>query len=879
MGRVTVVILATLLAVLAGPARAAEVILLGAGELVADGESTATVHIWSDVTSYDARVKVKPSLGKATVQGSQRNGITAVQLELPALDSPTELTLDVRIKGGSGEASETLRLRAVPPHRGPLAFSFEPEALKVGVDSGVLVRITLPEGPQQPAHRKLRLRASVGTVEDPVASGDGSFVARWTPPKRITGSMAVLFTAVDPAAPGEAVGVGTLPVLARRTLDFDVEPGSTNMLKVGSDEYGPKQASSAGKVSFEVVVDPRRPRGLLQTVGKTSQSVLLATQDVPRLAFVPVPDGAPADRGLPLQIHVAAMNMDSTPYGGTPPELRASGGTVTALTQSGQPGLFVATWTPPDAPGPVRFTSTLGDQTVEADLRMVDGLPTLTIEADPAELEQGARDVAYTATMAAPDGSPLTARAPELVVAGGTLTARPSHQGEGAWAFSARRHTRDEQMVAVAEGPAVATGLPPARLLVWPAESRLPTGSSHQTLVLVAAVDAFGNPVVDVPVSLEVVRGGGSVTPSARTNSRGLAKVAYDAGDDPTVGVIQARAAGLVAETSVLCSDDDNDPPAPPSGDPGTLAALERWREVAAVSLVRVKQPEPEPVAVALEAPASAVEGATPVASSAASSSGSSSTGAASSATGTGTAALAEDERASTAPPPKLEGPAVAQGGRVSFSLASVPHLYEADGSEFGRTDDSSFRNGDLLAGQPLGGLGGDIRALIWVKDLGLDLRFRGAQETVEPGGTEIQQFRWQAVVGGRARYRVTETFAVYGGLAGQRLDLSLYPWATSSQEEVERYVMNIFGGRVAVGFDTDLGPVFLEGELAETLVPYPVNTAGSLLVGVDTGPAVAVHLGLAIELRTYELDAWGDRLQIQEQEQALLLGATALLP
>ena len=866
---------------LGGTAWAVEdVVLLGVGDLVADGEP-ALLHIWSPVTDTESRVKAKASVGRTTVLGSNRHGITTIQLQLPKLDSPTEVSLAVRVKTGDETAGGLLSLDASPPRHGPLALSFEPAELTVGVDTGVLVRLTAPPGPQSAEHRRFRLRASAGSVDDPIATGDGTFVARWTPPRRLDGSISVVFTVADAAAPDQLFATGRLPVLMKRTLDFKVEPGTNNILVVGQDRYGPHTASSSGKVSFEVMVDPRSPRGLLQTVGGSSQNVELALGAAPLLAFVPVPDGAPADAGEPIEIRVAAMNRDSTPHGGSPPTLTATAGSIEPLQATDIPGLFAATWTPPPAPAQVSFTATLGDDEIHTGLAMVAGLPRVVLESDPTELPKGARDVRYTATMTAPDGAALTTTAPVTVVAGGSQRARPSHMGDGTWAFSARKHSHEKKLVVVAEGPAVATGLPPARLIVWPAEGRIPVGEDRQTLVLVAALDAFGNPVSGVPVALSVPRGLGSVNAAATTNARGIAKVAFNATSAAGPGVIRAEAAGLVAEATVLVSDDEHGADGPVSGDAGTRAARKRWESVVAVSLVRVERPAP--VVIVPPTPTPAVTDAdTKTNTSASAGDEPAETDATDTAEPTETDAVAvSDERAATAPPPKLEGPAVASGGRVMFSLASVPHVYASNGTERGLVPESTaYENGNLLAGDPLGGLGGDVKALVWLKDLGLDLRGRVALESVDANNDSFDQLNWQAMAGTRFRYRVDDTLGVFGGIAAHRFGLDLYPYADATERaDSERYSMDVYSGRVAVGFVVDAPRLFVDVELAESFVPFPVATHAGALVGYVLSDEIGIHLGVEFDYRTYKLEAWGDRIEVQEQEQAILLGATARIP
>src|SRR5690606_17143805 len=131
-------------------------------------------------------------------------GTFFVTLRPDAVEGPAEVWLDITTKGGV-RYEERVSLPAEPTG-GRLALSVDPPLLD-GVEGTAIVRVQPAPGPLvSPGERRIALAASVGQVSVLSAARDGSYTAVYTPPDDLETPVAVLFTAVDLAAPEAVVG-------------------------------------------------------------------------------------------------------------------------------------------------------------------------------------------------------------------------------------------------------------------------------------------------------------------------------------------------------------------------------------------------------------------------------------------------------------------------------------------------------------------------------------------------------------------------------------------------------------------------------------------------------------------------------------------------
>ena len=581
--------LAALLCV--APALRAETHVVPSGPALGDGRTTTTVHLYLPDWVQGERFKLKPDEGRAGQITVGSDGLINFGYTPPRVTKPKSVGFTLSRRGGSA-GEDRFELALVPPYLGELELSFDPPGLLAGGDSA-LVRVT-PSGdtPQAGEARRFLLSASAGKLAAAMPAGDGSWVARYTPPTTVEGPRTVIVTAADAAAPDLIFGWAALPIRVKQSVSVSVQPDANTILSVGDKQYGPLQASPAGTVAFEVELDPRQPTGSVQAVTPTGESsslqIDLPQPDYGRIGFLPMPSGIPADPvHAALPVRVVATDLTGQPLRASIPTIHASAGQLGTVETSSVPGVYVAAFTPPSDPGEVTFTAELDGATVSAVVELLPPMTRLTLTADPTELPAGVRDFTLTARVQDSGGASIAGRMPKLDVEGATVRYRMKDNNDGTYTGSWRLRSGIDAVSVLGVPPLKASGLPPYRLLVWPRHSAIPVVAGATLPVTIAALDRYGLPVPNVDIKLAVPRGDAALPANTRTNDQGLIMADLAAGATPGLITLRAEAAGLVAETPVFqVAQGQLAPPVQPGGDTGQLQALALWRS--AVSTLTV---------------------------------------------------------------------------------------------------------------------------------------------------------------------------------------------------------------------------------------------------------------------------------------------------
>lgn len=584
-------LLFVLVALFSTPALAGSLFLLPGTPVVGDGKSPATLRIWAAGITGEDKVKVNPDEGRVGEASIGADGVITVSYIPPSVKAPKELGLSVKVAGVNVRADERLTLVVVPPYAGNLKVTFDPPEF-VGGNAGVQVRITPDASSAQNAEARRMLGiASAGTLDSPIAAGDGTYVAYWKPPATLPRSRSVIVAVADAAAPDQVVGWAVLPVLVKASVTLNAMPGSNNLLIAGDRQWGPLPASPAGTVAFDVEVHPGKTAARLQTVApggaKTETVVTLPLEAYDRVAFLPLPPAMPSDPDARLKIRVAATKITGEPLSNAAITLRATAGQVEPMKATSQPGLYEATFIPPEKAGEVIFTAEVDGQKAEAKMKLLAALPSVNLSADPSELAKGQTSTTITARVKDARGAGVVGRPPELVVTGGTKAAKPTDNKDGSYTWKVTLASKPGYMILTADPPVEPSGLGPSRVLMWPGRAGVAANGSESVSVTVAVLDAFGLPVPNVKVKLAVPVGDGSLAPEATTNKAGLARVAYRSGTTVGPAILRADAAGLYAETVIFQSGPTT--PAPnqvPTGSPDGVAALTSWQMSAPALLV-----------------------------------------------------------------------------------------------------------------------------------------------------------------------------------------------------------------------------------------------------------------------------------------------------
>ena len=572
-------------------ALAGAVTLLPGPPVVSDGKSSATVRIWVPGIQGTDKVRVTASEGRVSEAEIGADGVITVTLIGPSIKAAKDLSLGVKIQGVSLKVDEAVTVPLVPPYAGNLKVSFEPPEF-VGGNSGVLVRVT-PDAstPQSAEARRMLGAASAGTLDSFVAAGDGTFVARWSPPAGLAKSRTAIITVVDAAAPDKVQGWAALPVMVKQSVTLNAAPGSNNILLAGDRQWGPLQASPAGTVAFDVEVNPAKTSARLQTVipggAKTETAVELPVDEYDRVSFFPLPSAIPASPEAKLTVRFAVTKRSGEPLSNAPISVRATAGLLGTPVATSKAGVYEAVFTPPEQPSDVIFTAEVEGSKAEARTRVVPALPSVSISSEPEELPKGVNAVTLTARVKDARGAGVVGRTPEILVQGGSRGGAFQDKKDGTYTGKLTLTSKEGYMLVTADPPVEASALAPAQLLIWTARSVLPANGAEAVAVTVAAVDAFGMPVADVKLKMSVPVGDGTMAPDAVTNKKGLARVTFKSGVVPGPATLRVDGAGLWTSTLIFQQGPGVVAPTNvPTGAPDAVAALVAWQSAAPAIIV-----------------------------------------------------------------------------------------------------------------------------------------------------------------------------------------------------------------------------------------------------------------------------------------------------
>lgn len=575
--------LALLLALAVAAPVHAETLVVPSGPLIGDGRTTATVQLYLPDRVDGEKYKLKPDGGRAGALAVGADGLLSFPFTPPRVLKPQPLGFTLSRKGGSA-VEDRFEVALVPPWAGDLRVEFDPPELLAGTGTA-LVRVTpSADTPQAGEARRFLLSASAGEISAAMPAGDGTWVARFTPPAQVGGPRTVIVAAADAAAPDLVFGWAALPLRVKQSVSVSVEPDANTILTVGDKQYGPLQASPAGTVAFDVELDPRQPTGSVQAVhatrGSTSLAIDLPQPDYPRVGFLPLPAGIPADPvNVRLPIRVVATDLAGGPLRASIPSLHATAGQLGTVETSAVPGVYVAEYTPPSEPGQVVFTVGLDGAEVKVPVQLLPPMTRLTLVADPEELPEKGRDFTLTARVLDSGGASVAGRLPELDVKGATATKKLKDNGDGTYSGTWRLDANAAAASVLGVPPLRASGLPPFRLLIWARQPACPAGGNARVPVTIAALDRFGLPVPNVDIKLSVPRGDAVLPANTRTNAQGLIITELTSGATPGLVALRAEAAGLSAETPIFqVAQGQLAPALQPGGDPEGLAALALWR-------------------------------------------------------------------------------------------------------------------------------------------------------------------------------------------------------------------------------------------------------------------------------------------------------------
>ncbi|MBO84114.1 MAG: hypothetical protein CL927_02050 [Deltaproteobacteria bacterium] len=875
------------------PALAADpVVLVGGPPVVADGQNTATVQIWSPAVGESAKISVKgaPLLGEPAVDGGD---FVSFRITPPLVTETGELELKVKISSPDGKGKGVVRIPVVPPDRGEIGIAFDPPQFRYGVDNAVSVRITLPVGPRSAGSQSLEVHSSIGVIDTVTAEDGGrSFLARWRPPKSIEGSQMAVFAVVDKAAPDRVVGTAAYPVMVKKSVEMPAAAGSSALLTVGERQFGPLPAGPDGRVRFELERDPRISSGRLRVIGAdgsvTESTVELAFGEGPRFTFVPPAVGAVADPSQAVKVTVVAVNPDGTPWVGKAPEVTVDRGSVSAVVAASRAGRFVVTYQPDSAPGKVTFTAALDGRTIARTMNLVPAMQAgaRTGALEPVLLEGNKRDATFTVTGAEPGALRVSGGAPR-----GRLT------GNGPYTVSARLNGSASQMVVHAGPESTPTGRPVTKLFMWTSESTVQADAVSMVPFVVAAVDDQGQPVPNVPLSLAVASGSGTLPPMVTTGADGLATGLFTVGNQVGPVTLTAEGSGVRTAAPVFLEGAGyTGAELATTGDTRTLAERDTW--IGAVAVARAgrafpaAQPAVAPMTGAdvarLEAERKVQEREARMASMRTAKQPAPDTGERASSSESAAAAPPETAPAKSTKPAKPAqsggfldqlGPPPADGlgrseTRVAAHVGAMPRNYLATAVDI----ESGIGGSAVFETPGMNAPSLDLRGQKWFDAFGADARYRYVYQTLELpfqddpvqlGGSEL-------LLGGRYRRSIRPGLTWQAAAGFHYQTVSAFVVGTDGFEEARQ---GLPAARVAGGLVLDRGPYYASFETGGSFKPVPTGFQVELTAGYEVAQNIAIQGMVVASSRAGTVSDDDLELLVVEGFRGFFIGAAYALP
>lgn len=827
--------------------------------VLGDGVTASTLQV---LAPPGTRLRASASAGE--IQSVQAiDGGHLISYAPPAVTSPTEVTLSLRVRGGGVRDDIELPVRVVPSWNGTFSVTLDTDAVGSGQSATVKVRPSTT-GPTD-APRRLRANVSSGSIGDLVPSTDGSWAARYTPPPRLSEPGYAVFAIADDAAPSSFVGAGSLPITASRSLTFDAPADHTAVLQVGGREYGPTRVSPAGKVAFEVDLHPGQRQGTLTITGganPSSKTVDLPFDPQGGLAIAPLPDKAGG--GTVLNVPIACRTASGTLCTVSDLSFDVTDGTVGTTTA--RDDLLIVQWTLPDSGSPT-FTARLGDQNATARIATLPSPISLTLTANPNPVPADQSDVEITARAKDPAGRSATGRMPTFNVRNARLIRRPSDARDGTYTGT-WRFDRDAQWVeAVATTRLSPTGLAPQRLLAWPTVDRITADGSSVITLFVVAEDAAGMPVPNIDLELSVPTGDAVVAPSSRTDAHGVARVDLKIGREPGLVVVQASGGGLRAVARLWqATAEFPGPDLPPLGSSVDVDALERWKDRVAVLYVGRST-----AAVATAAPATTPTAApTPTASTPATATPSASTPGASASAGADAASKPKPSR----------GTADYAIARVRAALSNAPFAYQStliDAEDPNFAPEASFGTSPVFGYTAL-----HLDAEVWPdidRKIGIDTRFRAGVYRMELGANKATVAPIEFELGARYRAWSSGPWSAYAGLGFARTQGLVIAYTDETRSSAEPVNFGIAGARVGGGMRYEAGPTLVELDAQTLWTPGPSIVRAELRADIPVIDMLALTFALGGDARFNRYRVPDSDLRIGTQKLGLDMRAGVAVP
>jgi hypothetical protein len=634
--------------------------LLPAGDILGDGHTQVTFYMIAlepdGTPTTGLLAKVTPTFGLCGDVQEVEPGMYRFSFTPPQLTIAKKVDLNLKgktLKRGNLYRAFTINVLPPPSHR--LAATLNPAVLVLGQDTTASLTIQLSDKDVDPASLDILTAPSAGTVSDMTFLGEGKYTARYTPPVENVPQMLVLNVA-DRNDPSRSFSYVAAPLFSATNWETKLDPRKNKnarvVLRVGDREFGPVAADPKGKVVLPIIVPPGvdHATAIVTTdnAPPRTDAVDLKIPPTRRISFLPVQAGIPMDSALRIPLRFSVVTASGAAATEARVTLTSTAGTVTMPVHEGN-GIFKADFTPPSTPPPppvppkgsVRsapkpsatkpgtpvvpapivaslVASIEGESETQfdkLDLTLVPARPLeLVLSAEPTVIPGGPSEFTVKTHLVDIDGQGVTGRSFKLQATGARPTVPLADVGAGD--YTATFQTLGPgpvELSAALDGPA--SGNTMRRIVLIPNSDHILNDGLSSDMITIVATDEFGYSVANVPISLKVLSGDGSLPATATTGPGGVVQVYYTSGRKTGLVRIEASSGIHTAGFSFMQG------PAtlvgklafPRSGTDQDSRLLSAWTPL--VRTLRVERgpaPPPPPAPVVAPAPAPPPEPARP---------------------------------------------------------------------------------------------------------------------------------------------------------------------------------------------------------------------------------------------------------------------------
>ncbi len=532
----------------------ATVNLIPPGPVTADGKRISlTVLVTDETGSLSDGAKFRGSGASAgrldTECGQVGRGLYNCSYTTPDKVSKGKVSLRLRARLASGSTVEaSFPITVVPETRARLTFSSSPDRLILSQDLSSQLSLTVVDQAGNPMDGlNIKASANVGEIQGLESTGSGTYKATYVAPTTPFPQVAIL-SVWDGSNPDQVFGFFRIPLIGKVNYPVNARaPGVTLVFKVGDTTFPPVTSDASGLASVPITVPPGVPSASVEMIqpsgARSTQKIDLQVPSFNRMALGGIADFLPADGRHKAQVQIYVVDIKGRPADSAAISLTTTQGTLTPVKFIGN-GLYEATFTAPALSSASRATITAaldGEEMSSSDsleIGLEPGGPvSVDLAAEPTQITPDVKKVTLTATLRDEEGQPATgsiefrtAKGPiknPKVISPGVFSAELPVQ----WDVVTRVHA-----LAGIRGNRQAVDA----LLGLPLSDQVLT--NQKVPVTILSLDRYGNPVANVAVNASVLTGGGTVTSSVQTDSRGIGTVLYTAGPLVSLATIKFSA-------------------------------------------------------------------------------------------------------------------------------------------------------------------------------------------------------------------------------------------------------------------------------------------------------------------------------------------------